>query len=275
MACQKRREAGDRRLRPCGSHRLAGPPWHHVNLKTSRLDEMIAWYGTVIGAKVQFRNQIAAWTTNDEANHRIAFLAVPGLSDDEQKTKHNGVHHCAFECDSFDDLMTSFDRLRKAGIDPAFCLDHGITFAAWTTNDEANHRIAFLAVPGLSDDEQKTKHNGMHHCAFECDSFDDLMTSFDRLRKAGIDPAFCLDHGITISLYYRDPEGNFVELQSDVFGDWAKSGDFMRTSPDFAANPIGTFFDPARVYAALKLGADLKTLQSCARSTRRRISRVS
>jgi hypothetical protein len=26
----------------------------------------------------------------------------------------------------------------------------------------------------------------MHHCAFEHDSFDDLMTSFDRLRKAGI-----------------------------------------------------------------------------------------
>jgi catechol 2,3-dioxygenase len=118
----------------------------------------------------------------------------------------------------------------------------------------------------LSDDERKTQHNGMLHCAFEYDSFDDLMTSFDRLRKAGIDPAFCLDHGMTISLYYRDPEGNFVELQSDVFGDWAKSGDFMRTSPDFAANPIGAFFDPARVYAALKSGADFKTLQKSMRA---------
>src|SRR5262249_4777823 len=58
------------------------PKLHHVTLKTSRLDEMIAWYGAVIGAKVQFRDQTAAWTTNDEANHRIAFLAVPGLSDD-------------------------------------------------------------------------------------------------------------------------------------------------------------------------------------------------
>jgi len=138
--------------------------------------------------------------------------------------------------------------------------------AAWTTNDAANHRIAFLAVPGLSDDEQKTRHNGMHHCAFEYDSFDDLMASFDRLRKANIEPAFCLDHGMTISLYYKDPEGNFVELQSDVFGDWAKSGDFMRTSPDFAANPIGTFFDPARVYEALKSGADFKALQKSMRA---------
>jgi len=138
--------------------------------------------------------------------------------------------------------------------------------AAWTTNDEANHRIAFLAVPGLSDDEQKMRHNGMHHCAFEYDSFDDLMTSFDRLRKAGIEPAFCLDHGMTISLYYKDPEGNFVELQSDVFGDWTKSSNFMRTSPNFAANPIGTFFDPARVFEASKSGADFKTLQESMRA---------
>jgi catechol 2,3-dioxygenase len=41
----------------------------------------------------------------------------------------------------------------------------------------------------------------------------------------------------------------------------------MRTSPDFAANPIGTFFDPARVYAALKSGADFKTLQKSMRAS--------
>jgi catechol 2,3-dioxygenase len=172
------------------------PKLHHLTLKTSHLDEMIAWYGLVVGVQVQFRDQ----------------------------------------------------------------------FGAWTTNDAANHRIAFLAVPGLSDDSQKLNHNGMHHCAFEYDSFDDLMSSFDRLRKAGVEPAFCLDHGMTISLYYKDPEGNFVELQSDSFSDWSRSGEFMRTSPDFAANPIGTFFDPARVYEKLRSGADFKTLQKTIRA---------
>jgi catechol-2,3-dioxygenase len=54
------------------------PKLHHVTLKTSHLDKMIAWYGKVIGNKVQFRDQVAAWTTNDTANHRIAFLAVRG-----------------------------------------------------------------------------------------------------------------------------------------------------------------------------------------------------
>ncbi|HWG03729.1 MAG TPA: VOC family protein [Beijerinckiaceae bacterium] len=171
------------------------PSLHHVTIKTSRLDDMIAWYRLVVGAEVQFR-------------------------------------------------------------------DGG---AAWMTNDAANHRVAFLAVPGLSDDADKTRHNGMHHCAFEYDSFADLMVSFDRMRKENIEPAFCLDHGLTISLYYKDPEGNFVELQSDNFSDWSKSKEFMRTSPDFAANPIGTFFDPARVYDAFKSGIDFKTLQSAIR----------
>jgi catechol-2,3-dioxygenase len=33
-------------------------------------------------------------------------------------------------------------------------------------------------------------------------------------------PQACLDHGMTLSFYYVDPDGNAVELQCDVFGDW-------------------------------------------------------
>jgi catechol 2,3-dioxygenase len=35
-------------------------------MKTSRLDEMIEWYGLVLGTQVQFRNGAGAWTSNDE-----------------------------------------------------------------------------------------------------------------------------------------------------------------------------------------------------------------
>ncbi len=172
------------------------PKLHHVTIKTSRLDDMIAWYALLVGAQVQFKDQTAAWMTNDGANHRIAFLAVPGLGDDAQKMRHNG----------------------------------------------------------------------MHHCAFEYDSFADLMSSFDRLRNEGVEPAFCLDHGLTISLYYKDPEGNFVELQSDNFSDWSVSSAWMRNSSDFAANPIGTFFDPGRVYEKFRSGAEFETLQKAIRA---------
>lgn len=160
------------------------PAFHHVTFKTSRLAEMVAWYGTVVGARPTFQ----------DANN------------------------------------------------------------AWTTNDEANHRVAFLSAPGLGDDPDKRSHNGIHHSAFEYESFADLMSSYARLRDEGIEPAFSLDHGMTISIYYKDPEGNFVELQCDSYGDWRQSSEWMRSSPDFASNPIGTFFDPERVYQAHKGG---------------------
>jgi hypothetical protein len=38
---------------PKGNHEMIKPTFHHVNLKTTRLQEMIDWYGVVIGATGQ------------------------------------------------------------------------------------------------------------------------------------------------------------------------------------------------------------------------------
>ncbi len=87
----------------------------------------------------------------------------------------------------------------------------------------------------------------MHHSAFEYGRFEELNASYLRLRAQGIEPDICIDHGMTLSYYYKDPDGNRVELQVDAFGDWSASKRWMRTSPDFKANPIGVFVDPARI----------------------------
>jgi catechol-2,3-dioxygenase len=164
---------------------VAPPTLHHVNLKTSRLDEMIDWYGVVVGATVTYR------------------------------------------------------------------FDGG----AWLTNDAANHRLALLAHPSWADDPDKLEHTGLHHTAYEYGSMDDLLDTYLRLEEDGIVPHACLDHGMTMSFYYVDPDGNSVELQCDEFGDWAQSTQFMRTSPQFAADPIGVTVDPARVVEARDAGA--------------------
>ena len=59
----------------------------------------------------------------------------------------------------------------------------------------------------------------------------------------------CLDHGMTLSYYYADPDGNNVELQVDCFGSWEKSKEWMQTTNEFKANPIGVFVDPDRIAA--------------------------
>ena len=97
----------------------------------------------------------------------------------------------------------------------------------------------------------------MHHSAFEYRGFEDLNSTYLRLREEGIEPDVCIDHGMTLSYYYKDPDGNHVELQIDDFGDWAASKEWMGTSTDFAANPIGMFVDPARVAELVEEGEGL------------------
>jgi hypothetical protein len=85
--------------------RLIRPVMHHVRFKTTRLQEMIDWYATTVGTKVNFRFSRGVFISNDRANHRIALLALPGLQEDPQRLTRTGLHHTAFEYGSFDDLM--------------------------------------------------------------------------------------------------------------------------------------------------------------------------
>ena len=80
------------------------PTLHHVNLKTRRLQEMIDWYATVVGMTPTFQFPAGAWLTNDAANHRLALVTVPLLSDDPDNLMHICIHHSAYEYATIDDL---------------------------------------------------------------------------------------------------------------------------------------------------------------------------
>jgi catechol 2,3-dioxygenase len=86
------------------------------------------------------------------------------------------------------------------------------------------------------------------------------MSSFARLKETGIEPDYCLNHGVATSLYYTDPDQNLVELQVDNFGNWDASAEWMRTSEAFRQNPRGAFFDADRIFAAYKAGATFQQL---------------
>ena len=127
---------------------------------------------------------------------------------------------------------------------------------AFITNDAANHRLALLMAPGLEVDPHKLRHDGMHHTAFEFESLDDLLGTYLRLKRHDVVPHMCLDHGLTMSFYYVDPDGNSVELQADNYGDWEQSSEFIRDDPRFAADPIGKFVDPDGIVELRQSGVD-------------------
>jgi catechol 2,3-dioxygenase len=125
---------------------------------------------------------------------------------------------------------------------------------AWLTNDRANHRIAILAFPQFRRDPEQPVHTGLHHTAFEYDSLESLMASYTRLRDLAIVPFFAMDHGMTMSIYYLDPDGNAVELQVDNFRSWDASQEWMRGALEFQENPLGVFFDPELVLEDMAVG---------------------
>lgn len=73
------------------------------------------------------------------------------------------------------------------------------------------------------------------------------------LKDKGIEPAMPIQHGLTTSLYYEDPDGNFVELQVDNFPAPDQAAAYMY-GPEFDADAIGPSFSPEAFLAGLRAG---------------------
>jgi catechol 2,3-dioxygenase len=132
--------------------------------------------------------------------------------------------------------------------------------AAFVSNDRANHRMALFSMPELQEDTDKKAHVKLQHVAFEYATIDDLLNTYTRIKGLGIEPFLMTDHGPTIAFYYKDPDGNIVELFVDNFGDWDKSREYARTSPEFHKNAMGTFVDADKLVAARQAGMSFAEL---------------
>ena len=114
--------------------------------------------------------------------------------------------------------------------------------ATFLTYDDEHHRIAIVNQPGLEPVE--TPHAGIDDVAYSLSSLRDLAINFVRLKALGIEPYWSINHGPTTSMYYRDPDGNRIELQVDNWSEPGRTRAYFQT-PEFAANPLGVEFDPA------------------------------
>jgi catechol-2,3-dioxygenase len=127
------------------------------------------------------------------------------------------------------------------------------------TFDDEHHRLAIMGVPGLASRTPTTV--GMAHSAYTFDSLESLLAKYGDLGAAGISPRVPVQHGITTSLYYRDPDGNMVELQIDNFTTPDEATRYMG-GEEYTTDPIGPSFDPDAMRAALGAGAAAPELTS-------------
>lgn len=114
---------------------------------------------------------------------------------------------------------------------------------AFLRYDYEHHRIGILMTPDTQPKEGDRA--GLEHMAFTFASLTDMARVYAHLQSFGIEPYWAVNHGMTSSMYYRDPERNKVEIQVENFDTPGEADAFVR-GPVFTANPIGSDIDPPR-----------------------------
>jgi catechol-2,3-dioxygenase len=156
--------------------------------------------------------------------------------------------HVVYRTFKFDDMIAWYQKVFDAHI------QHRSPGIAFVTYDEEHHRMAFLNLSMFAPDAPKSRGDvvGVDHVAYTFKSMRDLFENYAQLKEMGIKPYWCLHHGLTISLYYADPDGNRMEFQVDACS-LEEAAEFME-GPGFAQNPIGVEFNPDEWLARLRAG---------------------
>jgi catechol 2,3-dioxygenase-like lactoylglutathione lyase family enzyme len=172
---------------PCSSLKIS-----ETILKTGRLDQMIAWYTTVLGVPPFFEHNPDAGTKP---------LDLGG------QTRASDLRMCFFR------LSLDFPYVQTIGI----FQEHGTALTP------------VKSAPG--------------HMQLTAANLDALCATYERLLGEGMRPHRSADHGPMTSFYYRDPDGNNVEITAQNFPTLEAMVGFM-ASDQFRANPSGKEIDP-------------------------------
>jgi catechol-2,3-dioxygenase len=128
---------------------------------------------------------------------------------------------------------------------------------AFMSYDGEHHRIALIETPVGA--EPPPGAPGLDHVAYAFDTLGDLLSTYQRLKAKGLEPYWPINHGPTTSLYYRDPDGNGVELFVDNLETEAELKGWME-SDTFRANPLGVTFDPDKLVERYEAGDPIEEL---------------
>ena len=137
-------------------------------------------------------------------------------------------------------------------------IQHGDDRLTFLTYDDEHHRFAFAnlgPMPAEPPAPKLGKGPGVNHVAYTWRDLGEFVALYKRLKANGVVPVRPIRHGLTLSMYYADPDGNLMEFQIDVLDPDAANA-FM-AGPSFAANPVGEPFDPDELVARFESGDSL------------------
>ncbi len=158
--------------------------------------------------------------------------------------------HVVYRTRRFDEMLRWYATVFDAGV------QHQDPVLAFLTYDDEHHRFAFVNLSVVDPDGKEVDRTGVigvDHVAYTYASLRALFENYAQLKELGIKPYWCIHHGVTVSMYYSDPDGNQMEFQVDSYGSNDEANAFMR-GPHFAENPIGVEYDPDEWLARVRGG---------------------
>jgi catechol 2,3-dioxygenase-like lactoylglutathione lyase family enzyme len=123
--------------------------------------------------------------------------------------------------------------------------------------DDEHHRIGLVGIPGLV--ERPPNSWGLDHLAFTYPTLGALLAHYTFLKSKGVLPYWPINHGPTVSFYYRDPDGNKVEMQYDVFAKLEDLDAFFAAG-NYNENFMGIIVDPEDLVARYEAGEPVENL---------------
>ena len=84
-----------------------------------------------------------------------------------------------------------------------------------SADQEQSHEVALIQVGDEAPLQQKGQ-VGLNHMAWMMHSLDDLKEVYQRLKDRNVSIDHVSDHGISVGVYFRDPDGNGIEVSYEL-----------------------------------------------------------
>lgn len=114
---------------------------------------------------------------------------------------------------------------------------------AFIRYDHEHHRIGILMTPATEAKEPGRDMAGLEHVSFTFGTLTAMARVYQHLKTLGHEPYWAVNHGMTTSMYYRDPARNKVEIQVENFDTTEEALAYTR-GVLFQENPVGTDIEP-------------------------------
>lgn len=104
-------------------------------------------------------------------------------------------------------------------------------FGVFFRFDDYHHDIAVFKVNADAAAPEKNQ-VGLAHIALIADSFDTVKAMYQKLKAHDVPIVRTVDHGVTRSVYFKDPEGNELEIYCEVPEvDWHTVDTIIKADP--------------------------------------------